>query len=339
MSASEANASTSEGEAYLVTKEQLLLSSYSSLLTKGVYNKIVQEELAGENGERFLANIKAEYGVANANANALLAELDVTDSTLTVHDALAKLSTASPDKNTTSLAKLLAENPDMTVESTSSVTLGEIVDEERQIADSYDLALSSVLGVTTPLNAAQKTIVEGIYKPYDGEHAVPGFLQYMGEDRLQRDINEIVLSSKNIVDNNTSITIQIYGIVERLKNLQDDKDLHKALEKLSRIALVLARNHDLCRKAYSSETPKDITSYTLNVCIILIRNGISEGIINDQYRFVYGKECEYNFKDFIVSSQQTQHIVPFNKSIIGVAAGGKQHKKKTTKPTKKKTSK
>jgi hypothetical protein len=187
------------------------------------------------------------------------------------------------------------------------------------------LVLSSVLGATQ-LTPEQKS---KIYAPAPVEGSVSTdtekkeFNQYLEEDQLIRDINEI------IVGGTTDI-----GKLTQIKNRVQSQE--KGIEKMTRIALVLARNHDLCSEAYTDSR----SEYALNTCRFLALAGVLHDTIRGGYQGVYKRELSENLPVALDDSQQTLGASPHQDTrthVAPIGAGGAAPPKKKNKAPKKKT--
>lgn len=186
------------------------------------------------------------------------------------------------------------------------------------------LVFSSVLG-TQVLDKELSEVVYGSTvvterpSPEDAE-----FLQYMEEDKLQRLINEIIIklpSVDSVVHNN---------IIKELRKYSTETNV-------IRIALVLARNHDLCKGAYSGNKNTSYTSLTLGTLALA---GFHHATIKTQYNIVHGLQQDSDLPEALLQPNVNTLQGQILKEQVTVESyGGKQNKKKTTKPTKKKTPK
>jgi hypothetical protein len=168
--------------------------------------------------------------------------------------------------------------------------------------DTNALVLSSVLG-TTQLSADEK---KSITVNSDDD----AFNFYLEEDKLIRFINELVLNEK------PNITL-VQGIKTDIPD-----------EKIARIALVLARNHDLCEQVYGDKTIG--TNYTFRTCQKLVASGMPLGIIQGQYKLVHGVDIQLGNSPQTTTNTQTTATRSIFERLIAISVrGGASNKKKT----------
>ena len=302
--------------------EPLLQAAYSSLVTEGVYKKL------------------ASNTIAQTGRNA------GPDTNASVRDALiAKLRKQLPEKGDV-IAKLTEElmkanaqtsrNVNTDDQTSLDMSLQQIVSEELEAADIDALVLSSVLGAKmTPLTEEERKKIYSTtqgsvdFEPIQGNAADEEgkkFLAYLQKDKVTRYINECVLG---VVPDPTLI----------------DGSIDISIEEIIRIALVLARNHDLCQQAYSSKPvtianalsrSNPIVNYTDKVVNMLMT--VSPELVEAQYKIVHRIDTfPEKYKQQQSQTQGTPSSNQIFRALVAPTGAGGAARKKKNKPKKKTT--
>ncbi len=156
------------------------------------------------------------------------------------------------------------------------------------------------------------------------------FIKYLEDEKLINAINSIIVDDE-LLKNKTTYIDFINAINSIIVSEKDKISLQNInINKIIRIALVLARNHDISITAYTDSTTDYYIEKTINILLNLINNDDTKKLIKE-YNSVYGKPIPKDLEGIInsyVNINKTQPLkISQSQSLVPPVHGGSKKKK------------
>lgn len=151
------------------------------------------------------------------------------------------------------------------------------------------------------------------------------FIKYLKDEKLINYINSIIVDDELLKNKNTYI-----DFINALNSIIVSEKDKQNITKIIRIALVLARNHDISITAYTDSTTDYYIEKTINILLNLLNNDDTKELIEKEYYNVYGKPIPEDLKGIINSYANTTNTQPLqisqSQSLV-LSYGGSKKKK------------
>lgn len=151
------------------------------------------------------------------------------------------------------------------------------------------------------------------------------FIKYLEDEKLINYINSIIVDDELLKNKNTYI-----DFINALNSIIVSEKDKQNITKIIRIALVLARNHDISITAYTDSTTDYYIEKTINILLNLLNNDDTKELIEKEYYNVYGKPIPEDLKGIINSYANTTNTQPLqisqSQSLV-LSYGGSKKKK------------